>query len=157
MASIIKRSTRPNGSLRIQTMNSEPSKTQQQFAADADINNIMKRYRNTGELPSATIRKGVYADVSGLTDYHSMVTLISTAQSQFQELPAHIRTRFRNDPGELVRFLNDPNNRQEAIELQLLDKPKNDDGVKGEIKTPKKPSVKKSAVEEQVEMPTGEQ
>jgi len=55
----------------------------------------------------------------------------------FRELPAEIRNRFRNDPEELLRFTENPQNRDEAIKLGLI---RNDwtietDGIGEQIKT----------------------
>ena len=36
-------------------------------------------------------------------------------------LPAKIRARFDHDPNALLQFLNDPINRDEAIEIGLID------------------------------------
>jgi phage internal scaffolding protein len=45
------------------------------------------------------------------------------AQYQFDQLPALIRDRFHNDPQEMLAFLNDPNNYDEAIKLGLVNPP----------------------------------
>lgn len=37
-------------------------------------------------------------------------------------LPAELRKRFRNDPGMLLAFLEDPQNRAEAESLGLVDR-----------------------------------
>ncbi len=93
---------------------------QQQFKDECDINNIMERFGLTGELPTSPLPPQ-YGDFSGVLDYHSAMNAVLAAQDAFSELPATIRARFENDPNSLIRFLDDPNNRDEAIKLGLVD------------------------------------
>lgn len=118
MKQIIKRD---NGSLRVSTVNMEKSLTQQQFKDATDINRIIAKYKKTGEFPLLTKKGGVYADLTNITDYHSMLNSIHNATSAFSTLPAALRLRFHNDPGELLAFLQDPNNREEGIKLGLVE------------------------------------
>jgi len=104
---------------RVQTLNTEPSLTQQHFKDDCDINNIINKYEKTGQLPLSN-KVGRYADYSELTDYQGMLQTIQDAQDAFMELPALIRSKFRNNPGEMINFLQNPNNREEAIKLGLV-------------------------------------
>lgn len=108
------------GRLSVETVNKEKSMTQQQFKDECDINNIMQKYVTTGEFSHATKKQGVYADFSGIRDYQQMVETVMYAQEAFDLLPAKVRSRFRNDPGELLAFLQDPNNKEEARSLGLL-------------------------------------
>jgi phage internal scaffolding protein len=43
------------------------------------------------------------------------------AQNAFKTLPASIRAEFNNDPAQVIDFLNDPANRDKAIEIGLID------------------------------------
>lgn len=112
------------GRVRVQTVPSGESKTQQQFAAECDINNIMKKYANTGVFTHVTGKQGRYGDFSMITDYQEMLDTVRYAQEAFNTLPADVRARFRNDPGVLLDFLQDSKNMDEAIKLGLVDKPK---------------------------------
>lgn len=97
----------------------DASLAQQQFKDECDINTILERFGVTGELPSARAVPQ-YFDATGITDYHSAMNQVVQAQTAFAELPAKIRSRFENDPGRLIEFLDDENNRKEAIELGLV-------------------------------------
>lgn len=114
---------RPNGTLRVRTINTEPTMAQQQFAEECDINNVMKKYSNNMNL--VPFSGGQYRDVSNIPDYHEMLNTVRYADEAFSTLPAELRLRFANDPGQMIQFLQDPKNRQEAIELGLLEKPQN--------------------------------
>lgn len=113
--------TETNGRVRVVTENKEPSKTQQQFAEQTDINYIVRQYKKTGQWLHATNKQGIYADVSQITDFYESVNKVNMAMDAFMTLPSNIRTRFNNDPGQLLAFLQDPNNHDEGVELGLYE------------------------------------
>lgn len=100
----------------------EESVVQQQFAAEADINEIVRRFGLTGELPNG-INMPVSGDFTEVTDFQTAMNMIRQAQESFLLLPADIRERFSNDPARVIAFLDDPNNRDEAIKLGIVAKP----------------------------------
>jgi len=93
--------------------------TQQQFAEECDINNIMQKFGMTGLLPQAPLTAS-YGDFSGVNDYHTALNAIIAAEEQFDALPAQLRSRFDNDPAKLIDFMENPDNRSEAEELGLV-------------------------------------
>lgn len=99
-----------------------PSRTKQEFAKDADINNIVKKFIKTGQLPPTALaqQKQAYADYSEIGSFHESFNQILGAREMFQQLPVEIRNRFQNDPGQLLDFVADPANETEARELGLL-------------------------------------
>lgn len=112
--------TLDNGQIHVETVNQEPTLAQQQFKDECDINNIMKRYADTGQLTHLRNQTGVFADFSEIPDYQGSLNRVLDAQNAFMQLPAEVRTRFRNDPGYLIDFLQDPNNYDEALKLGLV-------------------------------------
>lgn len=113
--------TDKNGRTRVVTVNNEQSRTQQQFADQTDINYIVRQYKKTGQWISTTAKQGVYADVSQITDFYESVNKVNMAMDAFMLLPSQIRTRFNNDPGQLLAFLQDPQNHAEGVELGLYE------------------------------------
>lgn len=112
---------RKNGTLRVRTMNLEESKTQQQFADECDINNIISKYKKTRELPLAR-KEGVYADLSMVpADYHQAQQIIADANDAFMRLPADLRNRFENDPAQLLAFTSDASKYDEGVQLGLYE------------------------------------
>jgi len=93
---------------------------QQHFKDECDINNILRQFNVTGLLPEAPLAPR-YGDFSGITDYHTAMNAVIAAEDGFMALPADLRARFQNDPAQLIDFLSDENNRQEAENLGLLD------------------------------------
>ena len=99
----------------------EPSLAQQHFKDECDINNILRQFNITGLLPESTLSPR-YGDFSGITDYHTALNAVISAESEFERLPAQIRARFDNDPEQLINFISDENNRAEAEKLGLVDR-----------------------------------
>lgn len=97
----------------------DPSLTQQQFAEDADINTIVRRFGITGELPTG-VRAPSYGDFTGVSDFRSALAAIDAAEASFMALPAHVRATFQNDPGLFVDYCSDPANAAGMKELGLL-------------------------------------
>lgn len=102
----------------------EVSMTKQSFEKECDINEIVKRFERSGLVTHLADKVGFYGDVASVPDYQSSLNIVARAGEYFAALPASIRERFGNDPGQLVEFLNDPGNKAEAIELGILEKEK---------------------------------
>lgn len=111
----------------------EPSRTKQSQADEADINKILERFERTGFLPVANALGGPQArfgDFSDGLDYVEAQNRVAAARQAFEALPARVRERFRNDPAELVEFLGDSNNLDEAVKLGLVEvRPKAEEGA----------------------------
>jgi len=108
---------------RVQTINDEPSMTEQQFAQDADANHIMRKYLKTNISPFNSDRQGIYADVSEIPDLSEALQTVTQAQTMFDSLDSDIRARFGNSPVELLKFLEFPENYDEGVKLGLLTPP----------------------------------
>lgn len=113
-----------NQRIRVQTIHQNPSRTQQQFADDANIHRILERYADTGSLDNQDKnRVPKYGDFSQIPDYQEAQNTVITAKTAFMRLPSKIRDRFDHDPQKLISFINDPNNLREAIELGIMPAP----------------------------------
>lgn len=117
--------TRPNGSLRIATINNKKSRTQQHHKDQVDANLIVKKYGGYHMMPDPKL--GMYADLTKVSDYHTSLLEIQKAQAAFDALPSNLRTRFNNDPAQLLAFIQDPKNKAEGVTLGLFEPPKNTD------------------------------
>jgi len=113
---------RANGSRRVSFITDAGSVVEGHHKNEVDINNVMKKYHVTGFLES-NAREAQYGDFTDASDFHTMKNRIIEAESDFARLPSHLRTRFNNDPGQLLSFLDDPENLSEAQELGLCPKP----------------------------------
>ena len=90
---------KPHYRLRVQTFASGESKTQQSHKDTCDVNNIIKRFDRTGQLPVHNGPEGMYGDVSELNGYYGEIldkseetiatanAFIEEAQKQTEESP----------------------------------------------------------------------
>lgn len=101
-----------------------PSLTKPEFADETNINKIIAKFMKTGVLTSVKDNPGMYTDLANVGNYHESLNKIIAAKETFQTLPANIRKRFGNDPGQLVDFMSDPQNLDEAVKLGLARAPK---------------------------------
>lgn len=100
----------------------DESLTVQSEKDDADLNVIMARYGVTGRMPDV-VKVPQYGDFTGVSDFQSALNVVRAAQEGFMELPADVRYRFANDPQRLLEFVNDSQNRDEAVRLGLVPAP----------------------------------
>lgn len=97
----------------------EPTKAQQQFKDECDINTIVERFGLTGELPT-DLAVPQYGDFDQVNDYQTALNIVLASQAAFMQMPAAVRDRFGNDPQRFLEFVHDDKNREEAKKLGLL-------------------------------------
>lgn len=105
---------------RVSTSTPGETRTKQSFKDLTDINRIMAQYKRTGlmlQRPGAS-----FQDLPDNFDYHDAASVVAQADQAFAGLPAALRDRFGNAPGQLLAFLADPLNRAEAENLGLVDR-----------------------------------
>lgn len=100
----------------------EPSLTKQAFKEECDINTIIERFGLGYQLPEGGITNPVWGQdwTDAVPDFHTAVNKIAQAGEAFDALPAHVRARFHHDPGELVDFVSQKSNLEEARKLGLV-------------------------------------
>lgn len=92
---------------------------QQQFKDDCDINVLMKRYMEGIPLPQIMdLPKS--GDFSKVPDFHEAMNIINRAKETFMEVPAELREKFANDPGNFIKFVEDPKNRPELVKMGFI-------------------------------------
>nr|QJB20123.1 MAG: internal scaffolding protein [Microvirus sp.] len=99
----------------------EPTRAQQQFKEECDINTILKRFGVTGHLPLTT-KQPLAGDFTEIDDYQSAVEAVRAAQQNFMTLPASTRSKFHNDPQQFVDFCINPANIDAVRDLGLAPK-----------------------------------
>lgn len=98
----------------------EPTRAQQHHKEECDINIILRKFGKTGQMfvnPS----EALYPDFSNAVDYHTALNQIMASEAEFDRLPSNIRKRFDNDPSQLVYFMQDKKNYDEAVSLGLIE------------------------------------
>jgi phage internal scaffolding protein len=117
----------------------EPTRTQQHHKDECDINVILERFGKTGQMPVNAL-SATYGDFSGVYDYHTAMNALIASESEFAALPANIRARFDNEPSNLIKFLDNPENKSEAEKLGLI----NPTSSKNELIPPSQPVTEPS-------------
>lgn len=100
---------------------------QQQFQEDADINTMIRRHnagpgrfgQPMGVDPNAT-RQPRFMELPS-ESYHESLNRVQDAKNLFMSYPARVRARFGNDPFQMLRFIEDPRNIDEAQRLGLVE------------------------------------
>lgn len=100
------------------------NRTKQEFYKDANINYIMKKYRKTGILGDPLNYKiGEYGDFTSGNDFFETMRKVTNVKNIFGKLPAHIKTKFNNEPQNLIEFLTKEENNEEAYNMGLKTRP----------------------------------
>ena len=117
----------------------DPSLAQQHMKDECDINILVERFGVTGNFPVSAIEPS-YGDFSGVSDYHDALNRIEASNKAFMALPAKIRAKFDHDPNALLQFLQNDENRDEAIQIGLIDGKPEVAPIVSAVETPKDPA-----------------
>ena len=118
-ANVLPFRTQYTGNIRMPFETTGESLTQQQFAEDAKIQNIVKKYDSQGFFDTINRNPAQYGDFTQITDLHSAMDKIHEAKENFMTIPSHIRERFQNDPQQFYSFASDENNFDELVDMGL--------------------------------------
>lgn len=97
----------------------KPSPVEQSHKDACDINMIVKRYQDG--LPPSHLDSGPghYGDFSNIHSYADAMMAVKEANDAFMALPVELRVRFGHDPGEFIKFCEDPKNGEELVKMGL--------------------------------------
>ncbi len=109
-----------------------PTITQQNKRESTNINLIMDKAKKTGILPSNKLNVE-YGDFTLAEDLQDAFTKVEEARTEFDRLPGKVRKKFGQNPVAIMDFLSKEENREEAIELGLIEKPLEETKDIGEI------------------------
>lgn len=96
----------------------DKSMAQQHMADECNINKLVERFVVTGEMPQLQMPP-MQGDFTAAPTYQESLNLMIEARESFMQLPAKIRSRFQNDPGQFVDFTSDPANSEELRKMGL--------------------------------------
>jgi len=97
----------------------DPSLAQQHQKDETDINLIVRRFTQTGELPQHNMPP-LAEDFQGVESMQEAMQLIVDAKDAFMEQPAEVRAKFNNDAALFVEFCSNEKNTPQMEELGLL-------------------------------------
>ena len=109
--------------------------TEQSHRDICDINKVIQRFDKTGVLTHVSKIEARFGDCTG-ADFRAAQDLFLNANKMFEDLPADIKKRFNQNAGELLEFMENEKNRDEAIALGLIrgDTPAEKDGLGEHVK-----------------------
>ena len=92
---------------------------------DSDLNVIMKRFgiNDGSQLPAelGITDPRYYGDFTeSPEDLRQVLDTFREAEERFNQLPPKLRERFNNRPLQLMEFIQNPENLDEAVKLKLL-------------------------------------
>lgn len=96
---------KPYTAHRVAFVNTEPSKTKQEFREEADVNRILSKFRRTRLLDYVTKHEPFYADLPDALDFETAQNVIASGRNAFEEMPAGLRKRFNNSPARFLSFM----------------------------------------------------
>ena len=99
-----------------------PSLTKQSFKDETNVNNIMAKYLQTGLLDHVNNHQGNYDNFVSAPDYHTAMNRITAADQAFESMPSDLRARFQNSAPAFLEFVQNPENRDQMIDMGLLPK-----------------------------------
>jgi len=122
---------------RVQLDTGDKTPVEQQHREQVNINTIMRKMHAQGVLPPFQTG-ATYGDFSNADDYQSCQNRIIKAKDDFMALPSELRTKFNNDPGQLITFLENPANLEACREMGLI-APKNYQPPTAPVEAPEPP------------------
>lgn len=105
----------------------DPSRTKQSFGKSTRVDSILRKYATLGVdaqtvgLFGATVARMPFGVADLDYDFQEHHNRVQRVQEYFRSLPSAVRDRFKNSPAIMFEFISDPANRQEAIDLGLLE------------------------------------
>lgn len=103
---------------RVVSENNEPTMTKQALAENLNVNNIIKRYNQTGILQKAHDFEGVYGEFTSY-DLREAMDKTYKAEELFLNVPSNIRAQFGNDAGAFIDFATNEKNIQQMRDWGL--------------------------------------
>lgn len=99
----------------VQAVFTQPSRTQQSFTEETNINSIMSKYQKTGIIDHINEYGPTYGDQASAEDYHAAMVRVAATNSIFAELPSSVREGFDNDPSQFLEYVADEDRRNAVL------------------------------------------
>lgn len=97
----------------------DESLTQQHHAVGATPREVVNRLVSGAQV-NTNQKQPMYIDNYNNLDYQDSLNLVIAVKDKFMHLPAQVRERFKHKPEEFVQFMENDENKEEAIKLGLI-------------------------------------
>lgn len=94
--------------------------TKQSHKDECDIHRILKQYQRTGVITHVQRAEAQFLDLPDALDFQNSIHILREAEEAFASLPATVREKFRNDPGEFLAAFQDPSRADELRAMGFL-------------------------------------
>ncbi len=98
-----------------QTKNTMPSETVQADTEKADINLILKRYKEVGIQQNLDLTEAMFPDVTEIGDFQDVMQTARAAETEFMKLPSKVREIFKHDVANWLDTAHDQEKRASLI------------------------------------------
>lgn len=105
---------------RVYAPHSDQMITIQSAKDSCDINQILGQFKRTGIITHVNRNRPTYTDLPAPLDYQEALHLITEAEEAFFGLPSEVRTKFANDPQQLLAAIGDPAQADYLREVGIL-------------------------------------
>lgn len=104
LAPVYKPVVKPDGTIELkQTGEKDLYAEIQSHKASTDINEIIRRFTETGDISLFQVREGVYGDFTDMPKtYAEMFQRMIDAEIAFNSLPAEVKEKFNNNVSEFL-------------------------------------------------------
>lgn len=96
----------------------EDDVTVQSFVDETDIHSLLSRFGVVGSVPTVRVAPS-FGDFSNVGDLQDAYLAMREVGEVFDHLDPAIKLEFGNSPGAFLRFVGDPQNRQEWARIGL--------------------------------------
>lgn len=111
------------GKERVQTEFHDESLTIQSDAPKADIQKILKQYKQVGIVDHLNYAEATFRDISEFEDFADAMRHAREAESEFLKLPSKVREIFNHDVAEWLDAAHDPEKRDALVAAGIIDPP----------------------------------
>lgn len=103
-------------------MSADDGRTQQHFAKEVNINNILAKYRKTGIITHVQRTQERYGPLQDLAEFAVNLDKVEKAKQSFEMLPAELRNKFNNSIPGFFDFITKEENRSQCEAWGILNK-----------------------------------
>ncbi len=103
--------------------NEGPSETIQSHAAQGNIQEILKRYKQVGIVENLNQAQAQFLDVTAFDDFADVMRQAGEAQQKFMELPSKVREIFNHDVAEWLDTAHDDDKRAALVAAGWIEDP----------------------------------
>jgi len=103
------------------TVNHDPSETIQSHAKQADITEILKKYKQGLTVEGLDNAEAIYMDISEFTDYADAMRHAALAEQTFMQLPSKVREIFHHNVAEWLDTAHDKEKRDALVEAGIIE------------------------------------